>query len=104
MTWLLAVVVGMLSLAGTGLHAILGIHHGSHHSVPANQAYRDSGSRDSTGGSKVVGNRLVTAGDEACDEAGCPICNFLAQGRIIGERFEGLSVSVGLPTRSSTIS
>ena len=38
---------------------------------------------------------------EAChDSATCPICQFFAQGKVIGERFQVVSVPVSMPNRS----
>ena len=76
MTWLLAGVVAGISFAGTGLHSILDIHHGPGLVIPAQQT-------------SVAGGVQAVAGDEgACDDANCPICNYLAQGSLVGERFE----------------
>ena len=50
--------------------------------------------------------RFVRAADhrEGChDPATCPICQYLAQGQVIGERVEAVSVAASVPNRSLII-
>jgi hypothetical protein len=73
-----------LSFAGTGLHSILGIQHGPNHGCPAHQT------------SSAADPQVVAGDDRACDEAGCPICNYLAQARVAGEYFAIVVCSLGV--------
>ena len=89
--WGFAGFLGVMSLLGSQLHELLGIHHagllGHGESCELALQHRSS---------------LAAAHSEAChDEASCPICNYLAQGRILGERFEGISVTANVPHRST---
>jgi hypothetical protein len=89
-TWFLAGFMAMASLAGPGLHSILGIRHSHQFGHQAS-------------GGDVGKPVLLADHGAACDEAGCPICNYLAQGRIIGERFEGISVTLGIPNEAPEV-
>jgi hypothetical protein len=93
--WGLAGILAATSLLGGHLHEILGIHHAGHF-----------GGRGCEGGG-LAGQHAaaVAAGSaESCDdEANCPICNYLAQGRIVGERFEGFAVTANVPNPSPAI-
>jgi hypothetical protein len=91
--WGLAGFLAATSLLGSQLHDIFGIHH--------------AGQLSSCVGSGLAlehGPSLAAGHSESCDdEANCPICNYLAQGRIVGERFEAISVTVNVPNRSPAI-
>jgi hypothetical protein len=93
--WGLAGILGATSLLGGELHEIFGIHH-------AGQCGRRGCESSGLAGQQAVS---VTAGSaESChDEANCPICNYLAQGRTVGERFEGLAVTANMPNQSPAI-
>jgi hypothetical protein len=86
--WGLAGILGATSLLGGHLHDILGIHHAGYLGREACQsseiAYHHGPS--------------VAAGHSAnChDEANCPICNYLAQGQVVGERVQAVSVTVSV--------
>ena len=87
--WALAGILGVTSLLGSELHDILGIHHAG-----------QLGGRE--GRELALHHQLsVAAGPSgSCDDgANCPICNYLAQGRIVGERVEAVSVTVSVPSR-----
>jgi len=89
-TWLLAGVFSAVSLAGPALHSLLGIEHRQRAS--AGKAWQESGSQ-------------IVDGDNASrDEAGCPICNYLALGKVIAERFEGVSVTLSVPNQAPQFS
>ncbi len=50
------------------------------------------------------GPALTTGRSAVCDDAAnCPICNYLAQGRVVGERFEGIAVTAGVACRSPLV-
>lgn len=67
-----------LSIAGTGLHSILGVYHGQNHYAAACHS-------SSAGGQRLATVVLADRGDEGlCDEANCPVCNYLAQAQIVG--------------------
>lgn len=77
-TWLLAGVVAALSIAGTGLHSILGIHHGLDCCGSAHHA-------SAVGGPQLATVDRAHAGDDSlCDETTCPVCNYLAQAQLAG--------------------
>lgn len=90
--WSLAGILGVTSLLGSQLHDIFGIHH----------AGQQSGCHCEGNERALQHEPSVAAGhSEGCDEGtNCPICNYLAQGRIVGERFEGVLVMVNVPHRS----
>jgi hypothetical protein len=93
--WGLAGILGAMSLFGSELHDILGIHH-------AGQL--GGGGHESSGLARQHESSVAAGHAENCDdEANCPICNYLAQGRMVGERFEGISVTVSVPNRSPAI-
>jgi hypothetical protein len=77
-------VVAAVSFAGTGLHSIVGIQHGPDRGASVHQTLG-------------VGALQVVADEQSCDEAGCPICNYLAQAKVAGEYFAIVvcSLSVG---------
>ena len=79
-----------LSIAGTGLHSILGIHHEPSHGVPARPA---SGGGDMQ---FVGGDTVITADAEACCDTNCPICNYLAQAKVAGEYSAIVVCSLGV--------
>ncbi|MGO8746623.1 MAG: hypothetical protein ACLQNE_11600 [Thermoguttaceae bacterium] len=92
--WGLAGILGVTSLFGSSLHDILGI--------PAGQQVESACERRevSLQDAPPIAARHVTS---CHDEANCPICNYLAQGRIVGERYEGILVTVNAPNRSPAI-
>jgi hypothetical protein len=100
LTWLLALLVGGLSLLGEGLHEFLGLHEGP----VAPEGYSQGFSYAS---SFAYGNgRHIEATDqrERCHDAStCPICQYLAQGKVLGERFEAMSVAGSVPNHSPVI-
>jgi hypothetical protein len=65
-----------VSIAGTSLHSLLGIHHGSDHCATACPASFASGARLAAVGRANAGD------DGVCGEANCPVCNYLAQGQM----------------------
>ena len=69
-----------MSFAGTGLHSILGIQHGADHRVPGHETSDLGDFAGVTGGSQVVAGY-----DRNCDEADCPICNYLAQAKVAAD-------------------
>ena len=84
LTWLLAVMVGGLSLLGEELHDLLGLHQGPVVSDSHLLGF-------STGCYSRNGNAHTAAANhrESCHDAlTCPICQYLALGRVIGERVE----------------
>ena len=87
--WGLAGILAAASLFGSKLHDICGICH--------------AGQQGGCEGRAIVSS--VAAGHSAtCDDgANCPICNYLAQGRVVGERFEGLAATVNVPNRSPAV-
>ncbi len=93
--WLLTGVVAAVSFFGTGLHQILGVHHGAD-SGPDSQI----GAHPTTAAVEIQKDGRQ---DGACDEANCPICSYLAQARVVGERFEALAVTVNLPNPTGEI-
>ena len=102
LTWLLAITFGGLSFFGDGLHDLLGLHHhGSAVPVCASAVYGFSHGDFLQNGH----SRLVAANhrEGLHDGATCPICNYLAQGKIIGERFAAISVTASVPNRSPAI-
>jgi hypothetical protein len=93
--WLLAGILGVTSLFGSSLHDIFGIHHAGQQGECACES-REFGLQDAP----PIAARHVASCD---NEANCPICNYLAQGRIVGERYEGILVTVNAPNRSPAI-
>ena len=93
--WVLAGVLGVTSFLGGELHEIFGIHH--------------AGQLGGCGGqcSEITlqhGYSVAAGHSENCDDGtNCPICNYLAQGRMVGEQFEGISVTASMPDRSPPI-
>ena len=91
--WALAGILGATSLLGSELHELFGIHH-------AGEVRRCAGS----GLAGQSGASVAAGHAQSCDDGAiCPICNYLAQGRVVGERFEGVSVAVSVPERSPAI-
>ncbi len=88
LTWLLALLVGGFSLLGEGLHEFLGLHEGP--------IAPDRYSR---------GWHIAAADQrERCHDAStCPICQYFAQGKVIGERFQAMSVAGSVPNHSPVI-
>ena len=91
-------VVGVLvatSLLGGELHSILGIRH----SWQRGRCGWEGAACAVESGTSVAGGHC-----QSCDDGtNCPICSFLAQGRIVGERFEAVSVTLSVPNRSPAI-
>ncbi len=90
--WGLAGILCATSLLGGRLHDILGIHHagelGGHGCEGSHLALHHQPS-------------LATGHSESCDdEATCPICNYLAQGNVIGPRVEAVVVTLSVPNRN----
>jgi hypothetical protein len=90
--WGLAGILGVTSLLGSELHDILGIHH-------AGQQGRCGCQRSEI--ALQHGPSVAARHSEGCDDGtNCPICNYLAQGRIVGERVQAISVTVSVPSIS----
>jgi hypothetical protein len=102
LTWLLAVTIGGLSVLGEELHELLGLHH-----QPVAPVCGSEVGGFSYGNSLEDGHvHLVAAATnrENChDSATCPICQYLAQGRVVGERVVVVSIAVNVPNRSPAI-
>jgi hypothetical protein len=91
--WGLAGILGVTSLLGSELHNIFGIHHAC-----------QLGGCEGSGLSLQYQPSVAAGHSESCDDGtNCPICNYLAQGKNVGERFEGISVTVNVPNRSLAI-
>ena len=92
LTWLLAVMVGGMSLLGEELHDLLGLHQGLvSERCPREFFYGCSSGAD------------IAAADhhEGCHDAStCPVCQYLAQGKVLGERFQAILVAVSVASRS----
>ena len=76
LNWLLAGVVAALSIAGSGLHTLLGIQHGPERYAVANEDSATCALQS------VSAAHAVAAADLTCDEGNCPVCNYLAAGRL----------------------
>jgi hypothetical protein len=102
--WLLAVMIGGLSMFGEELHELLGLHH--------HQPFASLCSSEVSGffhGNSFENGHicLVAAANnlESChNSATCPICQYLAQGRVVGQRVAVVSVAVSIPNRSPAVS
>jgi len=93
--WGLAAILGGASLFGNQLHGILGVHHASG---------CDGVNRQAIGLSSQSQAAVDVAQAARCDDGtNCPICNFLSQGRIVGDRFDGPTAAVSLPNRSPVV-
>ena len=93
--WGLAGILGVTSLLGTELHEICGIHHA---------LYGDECGCEPATGTVQHGPSLAVRQPQCShDEANCPVCNYLAQGRLLGERVEGPSVALSVPNRIPAI-
>jgi len=103
LTWFFAIAFGGMSIVGDGLHDLLGLH--PHESAVPVCSSQVCGS--CYGDSLADGpSRLVVAANhrESChDSATCPICQYLAQGRVAVEQFQVVSVTVNVPNRSALI-
>ena len=100
LTWLLAVMIGGLSFLGEGLHDLLGLHQGPVVSDSHLLGFAP-GYYSSHGNAPYV---AATNYRENChDSATCPICQYLAQGRVVGQRVVVVSVAVSVPNRSPAI-
>ena len=102
LAWLLAAMIGGLSMFGEELHELLGLHH-----QPVAPVCGSDVGGFSYGDSLENGHiRLVAAANhrENChDSATCPICQYLAQGRVVGQRVVVVSIAVSVPNRSPAI-
>ena len=100
LTWLFAIGLGAMSFLGDGLHDLLGLHH--HESVLAVRGSDVYGV--SQGDSRENGHSRFVAADnhreDYHDSTTCPICQYLAQASVIGQRFQVTSVPVSMPNRS----
>jgi hypothetical protein len=83
-TWLLIEVLAGISCASAGLHCVLGIHHGADQAIGVCQP------------AAVSGLQVANGDDGVCDEANCPICNYLAQAKVAGEYFAIAVCSAGV--------
>ena len=92
--WSLAGILGAMSLLGNELHEIFGIHHAGHLSGCGHVR---------SGLAGQVGLSLVAGESQSCDEANCPICNYLAQRSLVGERFVEVPVTLSAPNRSPAV-
>ena len=100
LTWLLAVMVGGLSLLGEGLHDLLGLHQGPVVSDSHLLGFAP-GCYSRHGNTPYIGE---ASHRESChDSATCPICQFLAQGRVVGQRVVVVSVAASVPNHSPAI-
>ena len=100
LTWFLAIAMGGLSLFGESLHELLGLHEGP---VVSDSRLLGFAASCYSGHSNA---HYISGGNhrENChDSATCPICQFLAQGRLLGERVKVVSVAASLPNRSPVI-
>jgi hypothetical protein len=98
LAWLLAGGLGVVSLLGSGLHQFPGMGHGPEGVACDRQSHSLMPGDDSQRGQ----DRWTIAGahPECChDGSNCPICNYLAQGKVLGESFAGVSVSASVPNR-----
>ena len=87
--WGLAGTLAAAALFGSQLHDICGVCH--------------AGQQGGCDGREIAS--ILAAGRPAnCDDGtNCPICNYLVQGTMAGERFVGVSVTVHVPNRSPAI-
>ena len=103
LAWLLAAMIGGLSMFGEGLHELLGLHH----QRPFASVCSPEAGGFFYGNSLENGHiRLVAAANhrEGChDPATCPICQYLAQGRVVGQRVVIVSIVASVPNRSPAI-
>jgi hypothetical protein len=99
LTWLLAVMIGGLSVFGEELHELLELHHQPSASVCGSEV---SGFLHGGNGHICL---VAAANDrDGChDPATCPICQYLAQGRVVGQRIVVVSVAVSVANPSPTI-
>jgi hypothetical protein len=93
---MLAGILGVTSLLGSSLHDIFGNHHAGQQGESACEIC-EIGLQDAPS----IAARHVT---NCHDEANCPICHYLAQGRIVGERYEGILMTVHAPNQSLAVS
>jgi hypothetical protein len=99
LTWLLAAMIGGLSFLGEGLHDLLGLHQGP---VVSDSHLLGFSARFYSGHE----NTCIAAANhrENChDSATCPICQYLAQGRVVSQQVVVVSAAVGVPNRSPAL-
>ena len=84
-----------MSLVGEGLHELLGLHHGPVVSERDSVLGFSYGYSSNPGNGRYVGESGHR--EDRHDAATCPICQYLAQGQVIGERVEVASVAVSVP-------
>jgi hypothetical protein len=90
--WGLAGILGGASLLGGHLHDIFGIHHAG---CLGSEACQSSEIACQHGPSVAAGHSA-----NCHDEANCPICNYLAQGQVVGERVQAEVVTASVPSIS----
>jgi hypothetical protein len=101
--WFLAAALGGMSFVGEGLHELACADHGA-----AGHAHRFAApllTRDTLSPPKFRSSgqqqQLVAAGrSDHHDAATCPICQFLAQARLIAERFEAAPALAPVPSQT----
>lgn len=100
LTWFLTVMIGGMSFLGESLHDLLGFHHVPVVSDSCLLAF-DPGRGSRQGNVSYIGEAPQR---ERChDSATCPICQYLAQGRLVGEQVKVVSVAVSVPHPSTVI-
>jgi hypothetical protein len=89
--WSLAGILAATSLLGNELHDLFGIHHAGELGLCDCHDLGTVGHQ---------GEPSVAAGhSDGCDDgANCPICNYLAQARIVGERVQAIVLSASVPS------
>jgi hypothetical protein len=89
--WFLAGVFGAVSLFGSGLHYIPGMGHGG---SGCGHSHAGDFSRSVFAAQQWQGCHFAAVNHtEGCDnDSQCPICQYMAQGKVLGERFEPNSV------------
>lgn len=93
--WLVSSVYAGLAILGSQLHQIAGIHHG--HCV--SNFYCAGSSEDLIFQSGSVAQLGAASRVEGChDPAHCPICHYLGQAKLLGDRVDTLWDAVVLAT------
>ena len=100
--WFLAAALGGMSLLGEGLHELACVDHGSAgHGHPCAARIRSHGTFSPAFRCSGQQRQLAAAGrSDHHDAATCPICQFLAQARLIAERFEAAPILAPVPSRT----
>ena len=75
LSWLLTGVLATVSFAGPSLHSILGLHH-------CGVFGQNVGTCAVSQSSEKVAPQVVSSAHGDCDDANCPICNYLIQAKI----------------------